>query len=217
MLKRLEVYADAGLLSFVCSTIVFVLLSMAARPLLAGSFGQGLGGIISMVGPSALIGTAVAIWATWVLHHRTTLEPMTRDESVRMSWFALAAVVFAAAIVAAWTAIGTTTIALGVVGMVFLLAIAVWLVVDAVRDIFKTREHITIDIVRILALGLLGASLVAGLISPAVPGTDQDVTPYVVIGTAYMTFAALLTYGYDELVSWRKRTHTTHAPLSPSV
>ena len=78
-----------------------------------------------------------------------------------MTWFALAAVVFAAALVAGWQAIGTTTVALGVVGMVFLLAIAVWLFVDAVIDIFKTREHITIDIVRILALGLLGASLVA--------------------------------------------------------
>jgi len=217
MLKRLEVYADAGLLSFVCSTIVFVVLAMAARPLLAGPFGQSLSGVISMIGPSALIGTAVAIWATWVLHHRTTLEPMTRDESVKMSWFALAAVVFAAAIVAAWTTIGPTTIAIGVVGMVFLLAIAVWLVVDAVMDIFTTREHITIDIVRVLTLGLLGASLVAGLISPAVPGTEQDATPYVVIGTAYMTVAALLTYGYDELVSWRKRTHATQAPLSPSA
>jgi len=218
MLKRLEVYADAGLLSLVCSSTVFVVLSLALRGLLAGGFfGEGFGGLISMIGPSVLIGTALAIWATWVLHHRTTLEPMTHEESVAMLWFALAAVVVSAALLAVWTAIGTTTVVVGIVGTVLLLAIAVWLVIDAVMDIFKAREHITIDVVRILTLGWLGASMAAYLVNPALPGADADVTPYVVLGTAYMTVAALLMYGYDGFTSWRKRTHITQAPLSPST
>lgn len=217
MLKRLEVYADAGLLGFVSSVIVFMLLAMGPGRLMVRFFGEGLGGAISMIGPSVLVGTAIAVWAAWMLHHKTTREPMDRDVSVSMSWFALIAFVIAAALVATWMAWGDTTIAMGIVATVILLALGIWLVVDAVIDIFKTREHITIDIVRVLTLGLLIASLVASLLSPSTPGADADIAPYVVLGGAYMTLVALLTNGFDELVSWRSRTHATQVPLAPSV
>lgn len=217
MLKRLEVYADAGLFGFLCSTIAFLVLSMGPGRLMLQLLGGRLGGMISMIGPAVLIGTALAVWAAWVLHHRTTHEPMTREESVRMSWFALGAVALSAGAVTAWTAFGGTTIAVGILATVLLLALAVWLVADGVVDIFRAREHITIDIVRVLTLGLLGAALIASLISPAAPGTDADISPYLVIGSAYMTVVAVLMYGYDAFRSWRSRTHVTGAPLSPGV
>lgn len=217
MLKRLEVYADAGLMGLLCSSVVFAVLSLGVGRYIARLFGEGFGGMLSLLGPAALVGTVIAIWVTWILHHRTTLEPMSRTQSVSMSRIALVAMLVAGGLVAAWLALGSDTIVMGTVGTVLLLMIAVWLFADAFIDIFKTHEHITIDVVRVLTLGILGASLVASLISPAAAGTDADITAYVVIGTAYMTLAALLANAYDELVSWRSRTHVTHAPLSPSV
>ena len=66
----------------------------------------------SMVGLAVVIGTVLAVWASWVLHRRTDHEPMTRKEAVNVSWVALGAAILAPALMAGYWAIGSTTHAL---------------------------------------------------------------------------------------------------------
>jgi len=217
MLKRLEVYVDAALLSFAFALCAFLALAMGFARLLVGLVGTGVGGALGMVGPAAVVGAALAIWVSRVLHRRTTAEPMTREESAQVAWIALATAVAAPLLWTAYTAVGATSPAVWMAVAVLLLVLAVALAVDAVADLIRVREYLTLDVIRVLLVGLLGLSLVMSLIQPAQPGTDQDVSLYVVGITVYMLVVALLAFVWDEMVSWRKRSHTTQAPLSPSV
>jgi hypothetical protein len=213
MLKRLEVYADSGLLSFVLSVFLLFALSVVGR-LLAMLVGAGETGMIPMmigaVGLSVVGGAGLAIWLSRVFHPTTVREPMTTAESHKVAWAGLAAAVFAVVLGVVYAMIGTTTPVVWLSVAAALLVLAAAMIVDAVIDLAKTREHIAIDILRILMVALLATALVISMLQRAPLGSDQDVSPWVVWVTVALLVEALLAFAVDEFLT--RRAHSRELP-----
>jgi hypothetical protein len=97
---------------------------------------------------------------------------------------------------------------------VLLLALAVALLYDSIRDLVRDRVHKTIDGLRIVLLLPLGASVIMSLAQPGAPGSESDVGPWVLGVTIYMIVVALLAYGFDEYAAWRARTKGSSGQLA---
>lgn len=219
MLKRLEVYADTGLLAFVLSVVAVLVFSVLGRlvGMLVGGEAAMIPMMIGVVVLSIATGAVLAIWLARVLHRHVVSEPMTNAESRGVAWLGLAAAIVASLLAAAYVTVGTTTAIawLGVAAALLVLAVA--LVVDAVVDLVKPREHIAVDVIRIVLIALLAVSLATSMIQAAPLGSDQDVSPWVVWATVAMIVEALLAFGYDEVASWRSRSRDVHRFVSPAA
>ncbi|TLM97589.1 MAG: hypothetical protein FDZ75_04200 [Actinobacteria bacterium] len=218
MLKRLEVYVDSGLLSFVLGVVALLALSIVGRVLglmLGGGQGVMVASMITIVVLSLLIGLALAVWVSRALHKDTVHDPLTADESRKVVWVDLALVVIAPLLGVAYATIGTSTPVVWLSVAVLLLALATALVVDAIADLAKPHKHLVMDVLRIAFIGLLAFSLVASVAQRAPLGSDQDVSPWVVWVTIGMIFAALVASVYDEFVSRKARSQAAKTPMAP--
>lgn len=220
MLKRLEVYVDSGLLSFVLGVVALLALSIVGRVLgfmLGGGQGVMVASMITIVVLSLVIGLVLAIWVSRALHKDTVHDALTADESRKVAWIALAAVAIASLLGVAYATIGTTTPVVWLSIAVLLLVLAAALVVDAVADLAKPHKHLMMDVLRIGSISLLAFSLIASVAQRAPLGSEQDVSPWVVWVAIGMIFAALAASAYDEFVSWRTRSHPAKTPMTPAA
>lgn len=217
MLKRMEIYVDAALLSFpIALALFFVTIAMPGirEFLQKASIGAAS---VDLMYPIAAVAGILAVMLARVLHHRTDQEPLTKGQAINTSWIALGTVVLAALLAAQVFGAVTAWSWAWMILAVLLLALAVALIVDSVMDLVKPRIHRTIDILRIVFLLPLGASLLMSLIQPAEAGSDQDVAPWLFGVTAYMLMVALGSFVYDELMSWRGRSRGAHDRFAVSA
>lgn len=219
MMKRIEVYVDAALLSFVLSVAAVLVLSVLGR-LLAMLTGGGQSVMVPMmiaiVVLSIAIGAGLAIWIARVLHGRTVHDTMTAGDSRKVVLIAVTVAVAAPLLAGAYLAFGTTTPIVWLSVALLLMVLATALVVDAARDIVKPREHVGIDVVRVVLIGLLAASLVISMIQPAPLGSDQDVSPWVVWVTIALLVESLLAFGFDRFVSRGSRERHSRSSGLPA-
>jgi len=179
MLKRMELYGDAALLSFPCALLVFAILLMT--------------GVIrgSSTATIALVGGVLAIPLARLLHRSAARDPLPRDKMMSMSLAALGAALVAGALGAATFYLSGSV--LWVTVSILLLAITVAMVVDAIYDLVKVREHKIADVTRILLIGVLGASWLG---SGPVAAVSADTGPWVVGVTAILVLTAAVAAGH---------------------
>lgn len=216
MLKRLELYVDAALMSIPVATVLFAVAMMV--PIRGGVKGAGGGSsFLGMLPLFAVLAGVLGVWLARLLHRDTTAEPLERENATKGLWGSAVAFVVAALL---WVQNSTAGSDWRFVWMsvgVALLGVSLWLVYDSVRDIGKARVHKVLDALRFLVLAPLGVSLVAGLLSPASPGTDQDIGPYVVVITAYMLLVAVVAFFYDWFASTRGRAGLARSGPAPTA
>lgn len=211
MLKRMELYVDAALMSIPVSVLLLAMAAMVPR---GGAIkGPRVGGsaFLDSLPLIALVAGVVAIWLARLLHRKTTVEQLEHKDATRGFWASIVAFAVAALL---WIQNSTTGSEWRFVWMsvaVALLGAALWLIYDSIRDIGKARTHKVMDAIRLVVLAPLGVSLAAGLVSPASPGTEQDIGLYVVGITAYMLVVAVCAYAYDWFAGWRSRSRVARS------
>jgi hypothetical protein len=210
MLKRMELYVDAALMSIPVSVLLLGLAMVVPIRGLTKGPGGGGSSFLGMLPLMALVAGVAAIWLARVVHRKTTAQVLEHQDETRGFWAAITALAVAALL---WIQNSTTGSEWRFVWMsvaVALLGVSAWLIYDSIRDISKARTHKVMDAIRLMVLAPLGVSLVAGLVSPASPGTDQDIGMYVVGITAYMLLVAVGAFLYDWFAGWRSRSRVAH-------
>ncbi|HET6352356.1 MAG TPA: hypothetical protein VFG89_09545 [Coriobacteriia bacterium] len=187
MLRRMELYADAALLSFPVSLVV-VLLGSRLR----------LGPMLDLAMVFVAIGGIIAVWAARMLHHRELHEELSRTTLMQTGFVALGIVLLAALLFyAGGGTSGNSPPALWYITGISVIGITFAMLWDAFADIVRGREHRVDDVIRILVIGLLGFSwLGAGL--PEAFGAD--IGPWVVAVTVYMLVVATAAFIWDMVV-----------------